>query len=244
MMRSGNTKGEPADRNAAPPSRLFYWLFHGVAVMAALVVVLPAVLFPQVPAFPGKALGVAFFVAACLERMWAMYLRQGLRQATSGAGRDWSAIAVGYAYALTLGAAAAEFLWRQRGLSVGSAACGAGLYGAGVALRYWAFYVLRDQWHVNVADVDGKRSLVRDGPYRWMRHPLYLGACLEVAGLPVLLGAWGALVFGVLAFIPLEVARAYYEERFLRDLFGDSYRRYADEVWAFFPLPVNKRRPR
>jgi protein-S-isoprenylcysteine O-methyltransferase Ste14 len=171
-----------------------------------------------------------------------MYIRQGIRNATSGAGRDWSAVAVGYAYALTLGAAGAEFLLRHHGFSVGGAACGAVVYGAGVALRYWAFYVLRHQWHVDVSDVGGKRYLVRNGPYQLMRHPLYLGACLEVIGLPVFLGAWGALLFGLVAFIPLEIARAYYEERFLRDLFGDEYRRYAEEVWAFFPWPFSRRR--
>jgi protein-S-isoprenylcysteine O-methyltransferase Ste14 len=74
-----------------------------------------------------------------------------------------------------------------------------------------------------------------------MRHPLYFGACLEIVGIPLFLGAWGALLFGVLIFIPLEVARGYYEERFLRELFGADYRRYADDVWAFFPLPVRPR---
>jgi protein-S-isoprenylcysteine O-methyltransferase Ste14 len=226
------------------PARILYVLFHGVAVTALCMVLAPLSLYPFMPAFAGKTAGIALFVAVCVERMWAMYMRQGVRNATRGAGRDWSAVAVGYAYALTLGAAAVEFLLRQRGLFVVSAAAGAVVYGVGVALRYWAFYVLRHQWHVDVSDVGGKRFLVREGPYRLMRHPLYLGACLEVVGLPVFLGAWGALMFGVLAFIPLEVARAYYEERFLRDLFGADYRRYAEEVWAFFPLPFSRRRRR
>ena len=239
-----------ADRNAPPnpiPSDrqlLLRVLFHGVAVMAVLVVVLPVALFPFTPAFAGKAAGVALFVAACVERIWAMYLRRGLSHTTRGAGRDGSAVAVGYAYALTLGLAAGEFLWRQRSPAGWMAIGGVLVYGAGVALRYWAFHALRHQWNVDVSDVGGKRYLVREGPYRLMRHPLYFGACLEVIGLPLGLGAWGALLLGALAFIPLEVVRAYYEERFLRDLFGADYRRYAAEVWAFFPLPFIRRRHR
>ncbi|MEI7901650.1 MAG: isoprenylcysteine carboxylmethyltransferase family protein, partial [bacterium] len=81
-----------------------------------------------------------------------------------------------------------------------------------------------------------------EGPYRIMRHPLYLGACLEIVGLPVFLGAWGSLLFGTLVFIPLEITRAYYEERFLSELFGSAYRQYKDEVWAFFPFPLKPRR--
>jgi protein-S-isoprenylcysteine O-methyltransferase Ste14 len=217
-------------------------LFHGVTVTALLVVLLPLALFPITPAFPGKTIGVAFFLAACLERMWAMYLRQGVQRATSG-GRDWSAVAVGYAYAITLGVAIGEFLLGRQALAGWIAAVGAALYLAGVALRYWAFHILRHQWHVDVSDVGEKRRLVREGPYGLMRHPLYFGACLEIVGLPLFLGSWIALLIGALVFIPLEVARAYYEERFLRDLFGDEYRRYAAEVWAFFPLPFNPGQP-
>jgi protein-S-isoprenylcysteine O-methyltransferase Ste14 len=217
------------------------FLFHGVTVLVALVVLLPAALFPVTPGFSGKAAGVSLYVAACAERIWAMYVRQGLGRVRAGAGRDWTAIAVGYAYPLTLGGAVAEFLLRQHAPPLGLFATGLVVYATGVAWRYWAFRVLRHQWHVDVSDTSGERHLVRVGPYRLMRHPLYFGACLEIVGIPLFLGAWGALLFGVLIFIPLEVARGYYEERFLRELFGADYRRYADDVWAFFPLPVRPR---
>jgi protein-S-isoprenylcysteine O-methyltransferase Ste14 len=220
------------------------FLFHGVAVMAILVVLLPLALYPFTPPFAGKAAGVAFFVAACVERIWSMYLRQGLNRACSGAGRDWTAIAVGYSYALTLGWAAVHFLRHGGFPPAGFAAAGAAVYLAGVALRYWAFHALRHQWHVDVSDAGEARHLVRAGPYGLMRHPLYFGACLEVAGLPMFYGAWDALLFGVLVFVPFEITRAYYEERFLRELFGADYQSYKNEVWAFFPLPFRPGRRR
>jgi protein-S-isoprenylcysteine O-methyltransferase Ste14 len=226
------------------PSTFSIVLFHGVAVAAVLVVVLPLALYPFTPPFAGKAAGVALFMAACVERIWSMYLRQGLNRVCGGAGRDWSATAVGYSYALTLGWAAVEFLRRGGFPPAGFAAAGAAVYLAGVALRYWAFHALRHQWHVDVSDAGEARHLVRAGPYGIMRHPLYFGACLEVAGLPVFYGAWGALFFGALVFIPCEIARAYYEERFLRGLFGSEYQTYKSEVWGFFPLPFRpSRRP-
>ena len=218
-------------------SRVSHLLFGGVAVTAALAVLFLPVLFALTPAFAGKAAGVAACVGVCVERAWAMYFRRGMRSACDGAGRDWTAIAVGYAYVLTLVVAAFEFLLRRVGLCGWWVLVGSALYGAGVGLRYWAFHVLRNQWRVDVSDVSGERHLVQEGPYRYMRHPLYLGACLAAIGLPVFLGAWGALAFGVLVFLPLEVIRAYYEERFLRDLFGTGYRNYAAQVWAFLPMP-------
>lgn len=242
MPNSDATEGTPGAETSWTVKFLGF-LFHGVAVTAILVVVLPVALYAFAPPFAGKAAGVVLFVAAWVERMWSMYLRQGLGRACGGAGRDWTAVAVGYAYALTLGVSATEFVLRGQGFpDTGYVAAGAAVYGAGVALRYWAFHVLRHQWHVDVSDISGERHLVREGPYRIMRHPLYFGACLEIVGLPVFLGAWGGMLFGTLVFIPFEVARAYYEERFLGELFGAAYRRYMDEVWGFFPLPFRPRR--
>lgn len=240
MKNTDKSEYTPEEKKTFPAGFLTL-LFHGVSVTAILVVLFPVVAYPYTQPFPGKAVGVALFVAACVERMWSMYLRQGLGRACGGAGRDWTAIAVGYAYVLTLGGSAAEFFLRRGFPAVGFVVAGAVVYVAGVALRYWAFHVLRQQWHVDVSDTEGARYLVREGPYRMMRHPLYLGACLEIVGLPVFLGAWGALLFGVLVFIPLEITRAYYEERFLGTLFGPAYRQYKDEVGAFFPLPFKPR---
>jgi len=220
-------------------NRFVRLLFHGVAVMAVLLVVLPVALCAFTPPFAGKAAGIALFVAASVERMWAMYVRKG-----SGAGQDWTAIAVGYAYTLTLGGAATEFLFRSGFPHDGLVAAGAAVYGVGVAVRYWAFHTLRHQFHVDVSDTGGARHLVREGVYRFIRHPLYFGACLEIVGLPLFLGAWGALLFGALVFIPLEITRARYEERFLGVLFGSEYSRYKSEVWGFFPLPFSPCRHR
>ena len=241
-MKNSDKTQRASNAETGGSARCFALLFHGVAVLAILLVVLPVAAYPCTAPFSGKALGVFLFVAACVERIWAMYLRQGLGCACSGAGRDWTAIAVGYAYALTLGGAAVQFYLRKSFPCAGFAAAGATVYVAGVALRYWAFHTLRHQWHVDVSDTAGARYLVREGPYRIMRHPLYLCACLEIVGLPLFLGAWWALLFGTLVFIPLEVTRAYYEERFLFELFGSAYRQYKDTVWAFFPLPFSPRR--
>jgi protein-S-isoprenylcysteine O-methyltransferase Ste14 len=220
-------------------SRVREMLFQGVAITAVFLIVLPLLLFILAPPFAGKAAGFALFLLAGGERLWAMYLRRSTAAAGHDGGRDWTAIAVGYAYVLTLGGAVTEFLLRRRGFPGWPVTVGGGLaYAGGVTLRYWALGVLNRQWHVDVTNVAGERHLVREGPYRHLRHPLYLGACLEAAGLPAILGAWGALLGGVLVFIPLELARACFEERFLRALFGDAYTRYAQEVRAFLPLRI------
>jgi methyltransferase len=64
-----------------------------------------------------------------------------------------------------------------------------GLLGVGTALRYWAIRTLGERWSTRVIVVPGA-PLVGGGPYRWLRHPNYLGVVLELAALPLVHTAW------------------------------------------------------
>ncbi len=75
--------------------------------------------------------------------------------------------------------------------------------------------------------VEGQR-VVSTGPYALLRHPMYAGALLLIAGTPLALGSWwGLLVIAVM--IPALVWRLLDEEEFLkRNLPG--YAEYAERV--------------
>jgi protein-S-isoprenylcysteine O-methyltransferase Ste14 len=86
---------------------------------------------------------------------------------------------------------------------------------AGEALRVWA------AGHLNKG-----REVTRSGPYRWTRHPLYIGTTIIALGIviasrSVLVGLIGAAYVGVT--IPAAI-RA--EEAFLRRTFGATYDLY------------------
>ena len=64
--------------------------------------------------------------------------------------------------------------------------------------RAWVFLTLGSRWTARVLVVPGE-TLVRRGPYRFIRHPNYLVVCLEMIFLPLALGLpILALVFGAL----------------------------------------------
>ena len=72
------------------------------------------------------------------------------------------------------------------------------------------------------------------GPYRFVRHPLYLGWIVAVFGAPHMTG--DRLTFAVLTSAYLIVAIPW-EERSLRTAFGEDYIRYADQVrWRVIPF--------
>lgn len=124
-------------------------------------------------------------------------------------------------------------------------AVGAALVAAAAILRSWgAAYLMREV--VFDANLRSER-VVADGPYRYVRNPLYFGDMLLAAGLGVLASPWGWVIIfvGNLAFhtrlIMLE------EPQLLHDQ-GERYRAYCQAVPRLWPalrprLPASGARP-
>ena len=79
-------------------------------------------------------------------------------------------------------------------------------------------------------------ELIRSGPYRWVRHPIYTGLLLAILGSAIALGEWRGLIALVLVAAAV-LRRIAIEERFLTQQFGAAYARYRAEVPALVPMP-------
>jgi protein-S-isoprenylcysteine O-methyltransferase Ste14 len=101
--------------------------------------------------------------------------------------------------------------------------------GAFVAIAAGAlviFLVLRENRHASyVVAVEADQTVVGTGPYRWVRHPMYLGALLQGFSLPLALGSYWAEVFSALG-CAVVVVRLIDEERLLRRALS-GYAEYA-----------------
>lgn len=84
------------------------------------------------------------------------------------------------------------------------------------ALRYWCVYALGDYWNVRIVVVPGG-SVLRTGPYRYLRHPNYLAIALEILILPVLLRAPVTLVIFIVPGLWILRERIRLEEKALRE---------------------------
>ena len=56
-------------------------------------------------------------------------------------------------------------------------------------LRYWAIGTLGRRWNTKVIVLPGQPP-VQSGPYRFLRHPNYVAVVLELALVPMMVGAW------------------------------------------------------
>jgi protein-S-isoprenylcysteine O-methyltransferase Ste14 len=94
--------------------------------------------------------------------------------------------------------------------------------GAGVAI--WARHSLGQYWSGRVTlKVD--HELIRLGPYAHVRHPIYSGLLLAMAGTALVVGEWRALVGVLLGLVELS-RKAAKEEALLASEFGDQYQEY------------------
>jgi len=66
------------------------------------------------------------------------------------------------------------------------------------AARLWTVASLGERWTTRVIALPGA-TLIRRGPYRWLRHPNYLIVAAEIVVVPAIFGAWWiAAIFGLL----------------------------------------------
>lgn len=102
----------------------------------------------------------------------------------------------------------------------------------GAFLRIWASAWLGHGVVIN-AQMQSV-ALMADGPYRYLRNPLYVGIMFVFAALSLLMPASGALVAIVLEFA-LQLVLIHGEEAFLSTKFGEPYRAYLRAVPRLFP---------
>jgi protein-S-isoprenylcysteine O-methyltransferase Ste14 len=110
------------------------------------------------------------------------------------------------------------------------------LVATGMALVVWAAAHIRGAF---LGEVEPRlERLVREGPYRFVRHPVYVGMTVALAGVPVAFRNWLGLVAVLALFLPSEVYRARLEDAALRRRFGAAWERYAARTGFMWPRPA------
>lgn len=104
----------------------------------------------------------------------------------------------------------------------------------GLGLRWYSVGYLGRYFTVNVS-VDPDQELVDSGPYRYIRHPSYLGALMAFLGLGFCLGNWWSILFLTVPIIGAFLWRVRIEENALLDTMGQDYRDYMRRTEALIP---------
>jgi protein-S-isoprenylcysteine O-methyltransferase len=126
-------------------------------------------------------------------------------------------------------------LWRVGLGSIGDAAwAGVALAAGGLALRAWGMLTLGAAYSRTLRTTS-EQGLVTTGPYRWIRHPGYLGSIAVWVGAALAFHSWlaAALVAGLMLVAYGWRIRA--EEQMLARHFGDAFTAYASRTARLVP---------
>jgi len=110
---------------------------------------------------------------------------------------------------------------------------GALLVVAGVAFAIWARRHIGKNWSAQVT-IRKEHELVRSGPYTRIRHPIYTGLLLAVAGTAIAIGEYRAIIAFVVVAIGFTV-KAKREESFLGTQFGPAFDEHRRQTGFFLP---------
>jgi protein-S-isoprenylcysteine O-methyltransferase Ste14 len=104
---------------------------------------------------------------------------------------------------------------------------------AGYAATLWCYVIMGNTWRIGVNPAE-KTRLVSQGPYRLVRHPIYLFQIVMLAGAAMLLPTVLSLILLVVHYLCIS-AKASDEEAYLLTAHGGKYRDYLSRTGRFFP---------
>jgi protein-S-isoprenylcysteine O-methyltransferase Ste14 len=119
-------------------------------------------------------------------------------------------------------------------LSSGIVAIGVALALASIATTVWSQVVMGASWRVGV-DHDTPGELVTDGPFRYVRNPIYTSMFAFTVAIAVLLPGVATIAIVAAAIASGELHVRTIEEPFLVTHYGVAYRTWASTTGRFVP---------
>ncbi len=104
----------------------------------------------------------------------------------------------------------------------------------GFALRVWAIRTLGKYFTMHLA-LQEDHKVIRTGPYKYFRHPSYVGAFMTYMGTTIFLHSWISAIVAAIILPIAWIKRMNHEEEMLLDNFGKEYKDYCKEAKRFIP---------
>lgn len=105
---------------------------------------------------------------------------------------------------------------------------------SGLAIRTWAVFTLGRYftWHISTQE---NQTIIKTGPYAFVRHPGYFGAFLTYASTALFLKAWFSFILSLIILLFAFLRRIHHEEKELKLNLGSQYDSYCNKVKRFIP---------
>ena len=105
----------------------------------------------------------------------------------------------------------------------------------GILFRLVSIRILGHSFTYDVA-TSKDQQIVERGPYRWLRHPSYLGSLLAMIGFGMTMTNWLAMLLPVCCLATAYAYRIPIEEQALVRGLGSDYSDYMRRTWRLIPF--------
>jgi protein-S-isoprenylcysteine O-methyltransferase Ste14 len=99
----------------------------------------------------------------------------------------------------------------------------------GIGMAAWGIRTMQAAG-TNVNPALPTTAIVKSGPFRFSRNPLYVALMLLYLGLTLAFNTWWGIVLLVPVLIIMHCGVVLREERYLEQKFGETYRQYRSKV--------------
>jgi len=147
----------------------------------------------------------------------------------------WTWIAFSITYPLLIFGSVGEYFLIPRGINLWISGIGLAIVGFRIWLKWWAMLTLGEYWSLHI-EIREPHKLIKEGPYRYLRHPAYLSNLMAYLGIPLIANAYYTLIGAFLIYVPFNFIRLYLEEKELIKKFGEEYEDYRKKVPALLPI--------
>ena len=177
---------------------------------------------------------VVFIGVMSIQRIWETFFKT--KREPGQVINKWSLKILVSIHIIIILATVAEYFIIKKRINLSISTLGLILYLIALIGRNWCINTL-GRFHSPHVEIMDRHLLIKDGPYKYLRHPYYLSVILEFIGFPLVSNSYYALYLSLLLYIPaLFILRVYPEEKAMTLKFGIEYLLYKKEVHAFLPL--------
>ncbi|KKQ18594.1 MAG: hypothetical protein US31_C0003G0023 [Berkelbacteria bacterium GW2011_GWA1_36_9] len=193
------------------------------------------------PNVQGGLLFSIFVILAAVERVWETFYTPKDKDVRKFRG-DWSLIVTSFLYLIvSLLIIFTFFSTNSKNNLV--LVIGIIIYLSAIALRAWSIGLLKNQWSIHLTDnpKDKEKKLIKSGPYRYIRHPIYLGAILDLIGFALIANAYYYIFVILFVNTPFYIWRCFEDEKISTEKFGKEYIEYKKTTSPLIPFKLFKK---
>ncbi len=115
---------------------------------------------------------------------------------------------------------------------------GVGLAVLSIPLLAWVHHTLGEHWSTSL-QLQEEHTLVTSGPYRWVRHPMYMVLFGFFVGILLISAFWPVAPLVAVSILMLYT-RIGKEETMMIEQFGDTYRAYMRRTGRLLPRLIHR----